>query len=444
MPSFAKQFNHTTSTYTCNSNSYSFFDNTGVDKYIRWTMVELSDLFFEDIKNILNETGLVENINESKKRIKVLGQEYTFAIVNAWDRLAINTNHAPSTAFATEAYSTPIPIVVRNGQSCDINESFFMRRGNSGGSGNRSSEGGYGVGNTWGTSSNSEIIVKPDKYFMPTYRLKYGHVLWQSIRQPRTAFSNNPSGNNCDFSRAAYPGQNAQYTMRLGVNTYKYTIRCYYNTNYVLLTFAGSDSADYFRPFFFAAKGIDSDNKNIHYFSGDPSSYVPGVASFTYGDGTVLADNKISRFSSYIPNASSTSTIYTTNTQKVDNILYKPFALHNIISLDESEMKEVSGNKIYKTLIEHQTDLELIFNTYDNFNSLNLVPRYVPKTTTDNYLIPLALKHNYGKFDNIYYTTDMSLSYDAFYEIDGETYYLIGSDVRKAKDQYYYNVLLKI
>ena len=46
MPSFAKQFNHTTSTYTCDSNSYSFFDNTGVDKYIRWTMVELSDLFF--------------------------------------------------------------------------------------------------------------------------------------------------------------------------------------------------------------------------------------------------------------------------------------------------------------------------------------------------------------------------------------------------------------
>ena len=62
MPSFAKQFNHTTSTYTCNSNSYSFFDNTGIDKYIRWTMVELSDLFFEDIKNILNETGLVEDI----------------------------------------------------------------------------------------------------------------------------------------------------------------------------------------------------------------------------------------------------------------------------------------------------------------------------------------------------------------------------------------------
>ena len=211
-----------------------------------------------------------------------------------------------------------------------------------------------------------------------------------------------------------------------------------------MLTFAGSDNADYFRPFFFAAKGIDSDNKNIHYFSGDPSSYVPGVASFTYGDGTVLSNDKVSNFSSYIPNASSTSTIYTTNTQKVDNILYKPFALHNIISLDESEMKEVSGNKIYKTLIEHQTDLELIFNTYDNFNSLNLVPRYVPKTTTDNYLIPLALKHNYGKFDNIDYTTDMSLSYDAFYEIDGETYYLIGSDVRKAKDQYYYNVLLKI
>ena len=444
MPSFAKQFNHTTSTYTCDSNSYSFFDNTGVDKYIRWTMVELSDLFFEDIKNILNETGLVENINESKKRIKVLGQEYTFAVVNAWDRLVINAQNAPSTAFATEAYSTPIPIVVRNGQSCDINESFLIRRGNTGGSANHNAEGGYGVGNAWGTNASDTPKQAPAKYFMPTYRLKYGHVLWQSIRQSRTAYNAYPCGNNCDFSRAAYPGQNEQYTMRLEVNTYKYTIRCYYNTNYVLLTFAGSDTADYFRPFFFAAKGIDSDNKNIHYFSGDPSSYVPGVASFTYGDGTVLADNKVSRFSSYIPNASSTSVIYTANTQKVDNILYKPFALHNIISLDESEMKEVSGNKIYKTLIEHESDLELIFNTYDNFNSLNLVPRYVPKTTTDNYLIPLALKHNYGKFDNIYYTTDMSLSYDAFYEINGETYYLIGSDVRKAKDQYYYNVLLKI
>ena len=444
MPSFAKQFNHTTSTYTCDSNSYSFFDNTGVDKYIRWTMVELSDLFFEDIKNILNETGLVENINESKKRIKVLGQEYTFAVVNAWDRLVINAQNAPSTAFATEAYSTPIPIVVRNGQSCDINESFFMRRGSKDGAYVKNTEGGYGVGNAWGTTTYPTVIGAPAKHFMPTYRLKYGHILWQSIRQSRTTLSNYPCGNNCDFSRAAYPGQNEQYSMRLEVNTYKYTIRCYYNTNYVLLTFAGSDTADYFRPFFFAAKGIDSDNKNIHYFSGDPSSYVPGVASFTYGDRTVLADNQVSRFSSYLPDASSTSDIYTANTQKVDNILYKPFALHNIISLDESEMKEVSGNKIYKTLIEHESDLELIFNTYDNFNSLNLVPRYVPKTTTDNYLIPLALKHNYGKFDNIYYTTDMSLSYDAFYEINGETYYLIGSDVRKAKDQYYYNVLLKI
>lgn len=444
MPSFAKQFNHTTSTYTCDSNSYSFFDNTGVDKYIRWTMVELSDLFFEDIKNILNETGLVENINESKKRIKVLGQEYTFAVVNAWDRLVINAQNAPSTAFATEAYSTPIPIVVRNGQSCDINESFFMRRGSKDGAYVKNTEGGYGVGNAWGTTTYPTVIGAPAKHFMPTYRLKYGHILWQSIRQSRTTLSTYPCGNNCDFSRAAYPGQNEQYTMRLEVNTYKYTIRCYYNTNYVLLTFAGSDNADYFRPFFFAAKGIDSDNKNIHYFSGDPSSYVPVVASFTYGDRTVLVDNQVSRFSSYLPDASSTSVIYTANTQKVDNILYKPFALHNIISLDESEMKEVSGNKIYKTLIEHESDLELIFNTYDNFNSLNLVPRYVPKTTTDNYLIPLALKHNYGKFDNIYYTTDMSLSYDAFYEINGETYYLIGSDVRKAKDQYYYNVLLKI
>lgn len=444
MPSFAKQFNHTTSTYTCDSNSYSFFDNTGVDKYIRWTMVELSDLFFEDIKNILNETGLVENINESKKRIKVLGQEYTFAVVNAWDRLVINAQNAPSTAFATEAYSTPIPIVVRNGQSCDINESFFMRRGSKDGAYVKNTEGGYGVGNAWGTTTYPTVIGAPAKHFMPTYRLKYGHILWQSIRQSRTTFGTYPCGNNCDFSRAAYPGQNVQYSMRLEVNTYKYTIRCYYNTNYVLLTFAGSDTADYFRPFFFAAKGIDSDNKNIHYFSGDPSSYVPGVASFTYGDRTVLADNQVSRFISYLPDASSTSDIYTANTQKVDNILYKPFALHNIISLDESEMKEVSGNKIYKTLIEHESDLELIFNTYDNFNSLNLVPRYVPKTTTDNYLIPLALKHNYGKFDNIYYTTDMSLSYDAFYEINGETYYLIGSDVRKAKDQYYYNVLLKI
>ena len=444
MPSFAKQFNHTTSTYTCDSNSYSFFDNTGVDKYIRWTMVELSDLFFEDIKNILNETGLVENINESKKRIKVLGQEYTFAVVNAWDRLVINAQNAPSTAFATEAYSTPIPIVVRNGQSCDINESFFMRRGSKDGAYVKNTEGGYGVGNAWGTTTYPTVIGAPAKHFMPTYRLKYGHILWQSIRQSRTTFGTYPCGNNCDFSRAAYPGQNVQYSMRLEVNTYKYTIRCYYNTNYVLLTFAGSDNADYFRPFFFAAKGIDSDNKNIHYFSGDPSSYVPVVASFTYGDRTVLVDNQVSRFSSYLPDASSTSVIYTANTQKVDNILYKPFALHNIISLDESEMKEVSGNKIYKTLIEHESDLELIFNTYDNFNSLNLVPRYVPKTTTDNYLIPLALKHNYGKFDNIYYTTDMSLSYDAFYEINGETYYLIGSDVRKAKDQYYYNVLLKI
>ena len=267
MPSFAKQFNHTTSTYTCNSNSYSFFDNTGIDKYIRWTMVELSDLFFEDIKNILNETGLVEDINESKKRIKVLGQEYTFAVVNAWDRLAINAQNAPSTAFATEAYSTPIPIVVRNGQSCDINESFLMRRGNTGGSASNNAEGGYGVGNAWGTCANAAPIGAPATYFMPTYRLKYGHVLWQSIRQSRTTFSKYPTGNNCDFSRAAYPGQNAQYSIRSGANTYKYTIRCYYNTNYVLLTFAGSDNADYFRPFFFAAKGIDSDNKNIHYFT---------------------------------------------------------------------------------------------------------------------------------------------------------------------------------
>ena len=245
----------------------------------------------------MNETGLVENINESKKRIKVLGQEYTFAVVNAWDRLVINAQNAPSTAFATEAYSTPIPIVVRNGQSCDINESFFMRRGSKDGAYVKNTEGGYGVGNAWGTTTYPTVIGAPAKHFMPTYRLKYGHILWQSIRQSRTTFSTYPCGNNCDFSRAAYPGQNVQYSMRLEVNTYKYTIRCYYNTNYVLLTFAGSDTADYFRPFFFAAKGIDSDNKNIHYFSGDPSSYVPGVASFTYGDRTVLADNQVSRFS---------------------------------------------------------------------------------------------------------------------------------------------------
>lgn len=443
MPSFAKQFNHTTSTYTCNSTSYSFFDSSGVEKNIKWTMVELSDLFYEDIKNVLNETGLIENIDDTKKRIKILGQEYTFAVVNAWDRLTLTTSD--STVFSAEVNSTPIPIVIRNGQTCDVEEKLYPRNGGTSGNNYNGAEGGYGVGNSAYTCSYTTVIGAPATYFMPTYRMKYGHILWQSVRQSRTKYgSYYGNGNGCDFSRASYPGQNLNYTLRNGVNTYKYTIRCYYNTNFVLLTFAGSNIADYFRPFFFVAKGIGSDNKDIHYFSGDPSSYVPSTASYTASDGAALADNTTSKYSSYMPNASSSSVIYTTNATKISNLMYKPYALHSIISLDESDMTEINGNKVYKTLIQPQTDLELIFNNYDNFNSINLVSRYVPKTTTEDYLIPLNLKHNYGHFDNIYYTTDTSLSHDAFYEINGETYYLIGSDLRKSKNQYYYNVLLKI
>lgn len=456
MPALSRSYEHKISSYTCASNVFSIFDINGNTQNIPFTITEATNYFYEDIKDILTTAGMVEAFDDTKKIIKILGQEYTFVVINNLDRAyATAWNVGPvADDGKTEVNSTPIPVVFRNGQTW-VNYEAYAVNNNSHTSDtnyqNGNASGGYGVGSIYGARGNSTATSSqypynvPDTYYHPILTLYGNRVIRECIRRTgRTTYNGNSNtGNRSDFRQANFPLQSLKHSIRYDTNDYRYCLNCYYNTNFVLLTYSTKVS-DYSMPLCFMAKGMDQYNKNIHYFSGDPSSATPLSTGSTGAADTISwGTNSKMSFSSYIPTLLKAS-FWSNCQQRLNNIQQKAYNLHNLISLDESEMKEIDGHKVYHAITEHQTSPGLIFNTYDNFTDVDLVKRYVPKTINEQYRMPLNLKHNYGHFDNIYYTSDMSLGYNNFYEINGETYYLVGHDYRTDYNYYYYNVLLKM
>lgn len=453
MPALSRSFEHKASSFTCTSNTHSIFDVNGNTQYIPYTITEATDFFYEDVKQVLTLANMVEAFDDSKKMIKILGQEYTFVVVNNLDRTYCTSwNHAPASTNGTnEAVSTPIPVVFRNGQTWVNSQGYAINHNNFknyNGYSTAADVGGYGVGSKFGARGNSDgarYADNPNTYYHPIVTLYGNRVIRECIRLSNrtTVSSNYNTGNKSDFSYANFPLQSLKHCIRYAANDYRYCINCYYNDNFVLLSYSLT-VADYTCPLCFMAKGMDQDNKNIHYFCGDPSSATPlSTGGSGAADHISFGTANKMYFSTYIPSLLATG-FWSNGVERLNNIKQKAYSLHNLISLDESEMKEIDGHKVYHAITEHQTSPALIFNTYDNFTNVDLVKRYIPKTINEQYRMPLNLKHNYGHFDNIYYTSDMSLGYNNFYEINGETYYLVGHNYRTDYNYYYYNVLLKM
>lgn len=452
MPALSRNYEHQASSYTCASNVFSIYDNLGVTQYIPFTITEASNYFYQDVKSILTEAGMLEASDDSRNMVKVLGQEYTIVVINCLDRQYCGsaTAQVTPTNGTTEAYATPIPVIFRNGQVWKNYDGYLVNN-NSFASANvaDNTTGGYGVGNGYcarGSNSAASGNTAPATYYHPHTTVYGGRVQRICIRRTgktTVTGTNYSTGNLADFKNANYPLHILAHSIRYDANDYRYSLTCYYNTNYVYISF-GLKTRDYQIPFCFMAKGMDKDGKNLHYFTADPSSATPLYAGAAgVSDGLSFNTGQQMYFSSYIPTPI-ISGWNTTPVQRINNMKQKAYTLHTLISLDESEMQEINEHKIFKAINEHQTSPALIFNTFDNFSSCNHVPRYTPHEPGETYKIPLKLRHGYGEFDNIFYTPDMTLAYNTFYEIDGETYYLVGHDYRTDYDHYYYNVLLKM
>ena len=450
MPAVSRSYEHAASTFTCASNVFSIYDNQGVVQSIPYTITEPSNFFYQDVKSILTEINMLEAFDDSRNVIKVFGQEYTIVVLNCLERCyntAQNTTPMNPNNGVTERYATPIPAIFRNGQSW-INEDRYFVNTNSA-IHITPGAGGFGVGNgvSGARTNNGTYERQQDTYFHPIKKIYGGRVYWECIRRTGKTNTNNSfvTGKDSDFANAQLPLQTLATSIRYNANDYRYSLNCYYNTNYIYIAF-GLKARNYLIPFCFMAKGMDKDGKNLHYFTCDPSSATPLYAG-SHGVTDTLSFNTGQQmyFSTYIPSGVANGTnVYNNGAHRCNNIKQKTYTLHNLISLDESEMQEINGYQIYKTINQHQTSPGLLFNTYDNFSSQNHVPRYTPHQTGETYKIPLKLKHGYGEFENIFYTPDMTLVYNSFYEIDGETYYLVGHDYRTDFPYYYYNVLLKM
>ena len=452
MPALSRSYEHTASSYTCASNVFSIYDKNGATQNIPFTITEPSKYFYQDMKSILTEAGLLESFDDSRNVLKIFGLEYTIVVINCLDRqycTAYNNKQTPTNG-TTEAYATPIPVILRNGQTWVKREGYVSNTTtwdiNISQPNTKQDIGGFGIGNKFGYRTNNATYYNaPGTYYHPIVNFYAGRVQWEGIRRTGKTYNETyKTATLADFSNMNFPLHTLATSIRYGANDYRYSLNCYYNDNYVYISFS-LKSRNYTIPFCFMAKGIDKDGRNLHYFTADPSSATP-----LYAGGTGVTDwlsyNTAQQmyFSSYIPYLNSDRAFWDGGAQRVNNIRQKAFTLHNIISLDESEAQEINGHQIYKSINEHQTSPGLLFNTYDNFSSQNHVPRYTPHKTGETYKIPLKLRHGYGEWDNIYYTPDMTLGYNNFYEIDGETYYLVGHDYRIDKDYYYYNVLLKM
>lgn len=450
MPALARSFEHLASSFTCASNVFSIYDKLGATQYIPFTITEPSKYFYQDVKSVLSEINMLEGFDDDKNMVKVLGQEYTIVVINALDRqycTAYNNQQTPTNG-TTEAYATPIPAIIRNGQNWVKREGYIFNNTtwdySQGTTAN--AVGGFGIGNKFGCRTNNATYYNaPGTYYHPIINFYGGRLHWECIRRTGKTYNDTfRSGTLADFSNTNFPLHTLNTSIRYAANDYRYNLNCYYNTNYVFIMYS-LKSRDYKIPFCFMAKGVDKDGRNLHYFTADPSSGTPLYAGGTgVTDWISYAESQQMYFSSYVPYVNSDRAFWDGGTQRVNNIRKKSFTFHNLISLDEAEAQEINGHQIFKSINEHQTSPALLFNTYDNFSSQNHVPRYTPHNVGETYMIPLKLRHGYAEWDNIYFTPDMTLTYNNFYEINGETYYLIGHDYRTDYDYYYYNVLLKM